>query len=553
MEAESGSKFEEKIEEAKKSPFLDMALRAHRFVHLSKRHNGRPDEVLDKDSAEGVTLRDDEYSNTVGDTINDDDVDVEPILLTEEYSQYVDRNASHIFDRLHLMSEIRALHEAGELAEGSPIPVVGASGSQAIGEWWDSAFDRDLIRGTHRFGFGSYTQMRLDPELVFNGRVEPLTEATVDAMVVDVTALSESNRVKKEGDGSDDAPGSAKKKGVDDDEEMVDATQDDDKGTNSASDSDAESEKECPEGLIIRERAAVAHLPEDELQARKWPLVQVLNIRVRKLVRGYIRLRKKADRQAKADLEVERARQAKEERRLARVAQKETDALERQRKAEEANMVWSKKEKQDFSKYYAIIGAPPLDNDGKPSWGLVKLRAGLNRKTPELVEAYGMQFELMCKFMLWADSKARTKGIALHEYLTDEKNVHKPEYKAHELDEARVTLMTAKKLHERRELLQVLRRDVLRELSRPGTRERIDKLGAVSPRDRLPGWYELNRLEVDIGLLQGVATHGFDPNQTALDHSLPFRALLAQGVIDFVESTVQAAREDPSNTAADSI
>jgi hypothetical protein len=235
------------------------------------------------------------------------------------------------------MSEIRALFEGNSLAEGCEIPVVGASGSQAIGEWWDASFDRDLIRGTAMYGYGAYRKMRMDPNLVFLGRVEPL---------------------QPKSKGEDGKNGLADED--DSDLEMDDDEQKKDEGRNPNATIACNSRDLAMELQVAKketvginspgksedaddeEAVNVAYLPREELLARKWPLVQVLNIRVRKLVRGFGRLRKKADRQAKVDLETERARQAKEEKRLAREAVREEQELERERRAAVANRLISR-------------------------------------------------------------------------------------------------------------------------------------------------------------------------------------------------------------------
>eukprot|EP00171_Calliarthron_tuberculosum_P020054 IDg20054t1 len=112
------------------------------------------------------------------------------------------------------------------------------------------------------------------------------------------------------------------------------------------------------------------------------------------------------------------------------------------------------------------------------------------------------------------------------------------------MEDARVTVVNAKKFAERRAMITTLRQDVLCDFQNATVTQLLDKRGAPVGRERLPDWWSNNRLTVDVGLLQGVATHGFDFTMTALDESLPFRNLLAQSVIDYIREKLDDHQRD---------
>lgn len=305
----------------------------------------------------------------------------------------------------------------------------------------------------------------------------------------------------------------------------------------------------------------------EELERRKWPPVNVLNVRVRKLVRGFIRMKKRAERQAKQAEESKKAQLIKDEKRLMREMQKEQAHAERERKAAQANKVWSKKEKNDFCKYYSTNGGPPLNNQGDPSWYLVKVRAQLTKKDPGTVQRYAHAFASMCECILSADEYCSRYNTSMAAYFEKygppvrtsadfqpmrDVNNEVP-YTLQQLEDARVSVVNAKKWSDRRHMVEALRREVLLRLENPAIVRKVEKKGSPVGRERLPDWWAKERLRVDIGLLQGVATHGFDANQIALDESLPFRDLLAQAVIDYIRETLEDHRQSGREINADDL
>lgn len=477
----------------------------------------------------------------------------DPILSAADYNSYFARNGTSILERMELLSGVRGLELDGSLCEGSEIPVVGASGSQALEPWWDTTFDRDLLRGTYKHGYGNYPAFLTDPNLCFLGRVQ--------LPPVPRQGASRTNGNEADGAGSD----SDRSGGEDSDSETRKKHQkklsksmspDGDEHSNSESDEEQNSDGEQPTRFV----------PLDELKRRKWPPINVLNVRVRKLVRAFARMRKRAERVAKQTEENEKARLLKEEKRLAREQQREEQVAEKERKLAEANRHWSKKEKQDFSKYFSVVGAPPLDNNGKESWSLVKTRAGLSKKEPEVIQEYAKEFTAMCETMLIADEWCKKHKAPIQVYFdqfgpkqelnddndgNESKTNSRPKKKKggsqftlHQMEDARVTLVNAKKYTERRSMITTLRQEVLCDIQNDAVLQLLDNKGSPLGRERLPDWWSSNRRTVDVGLLQGVATHGFDSTMTALDESLPFRNLLAESVIEYIREKLDDHQRD---------
>jgi len=548
-------KFQVKIAEIKKriEDVLEDAYAPHRAIvgkaRKKSRSNPKDEESEDESDSEAEGTSD-EYGNLLGPVNSDPDFVnfTDPILTSAEYDSYLSRNASSILERMELLGNIRNLYKDGSLNEGSEMPTVGASGSQAVEVWWDNAFDRDLLRGTFKHGYSNHERLLKDPELCFLGRVlQPQKEKRAN------TAEKSNGR-----NGSDSDGEGRKKKKKSDGGAGTGSDSDDDGKTD-----DEKSAKNSPQPVMF--------VPEEEFKVRKWPPVNVLNVRVRKLVRGFERMRKRAERVAKQEEDQEKSRRLKEEKRIAREKQQEEHAAEKSRKLAEANRHWSKKEKHDFCKYFSSTGAPPLDNGGKQSWALVKERAHLGKKDPAQLQTYAKEFKAMCDVMVRADEWIKKHKSSLAKFfeemgpkvdekdagadgedkITKAKKSKKPTvpYTLQQMEDARVTIVNAKKFTERNTMITTLRREVLKELNKPATKALIEKKGAPGARERLPDWWRENRQVVDVALLQGIATHGFDPAQTALDGSLPFRNLLAQNVIDYITETLSTHNTAPEFNA----
>ena len=86
---------------------------------------------------------------------------MQPVLSTVDWTDFLSRNAITIFDRLEVLKALQSPQLAGELAPGKPVPVVGASGSPALGDCWNADLDRDLLKDTLKHGYGNYVPMRV--------------------------------------------------------------------------------------------------------------------------------------------------------------------------------------------------------------------------------------------------------------------------------------------------------------------------------------------------------------------------------------------------------
>mmetsp|Transcript_2659 Transcript_2659/g.4794 ORF Transcript_2659/g.4794 Transcript_2659/m.4794 type:complete len:1931 (-) Transcript_2659:2818-8610(-) len=146
-------------------PFLETALQKHRRIVACAPSNDSDGHFFSD------ILRGYEYGEELAEPMF-----TEPVLHSPDYEDYLGRNASHLIERMDMLTELCNLARQNAFDDGMEVPVVGSSGSQSIGEYWSPDFDRDLLRGTIRHGYGNYRMMRLDPDLVYLGRTEPVVE-----------------------------------------------------------------------------------------------------------------------------------------------------------------------------------------------------------------------------------------------------------------------------------------------------------------------------------------------------------------------------------------
>eukprot|EP00180_Rhodochaete_pulchella_P003546 Plantae.Rhodophyta-Rhodochaete_pulchella.ctg6157.p1 GENE.Plantae.Rhodophyta-Rhodochaete_pulchella.ctg6157~~Plantae.Rhodophyta-Rhodochaete_pulchella.ctg6157.p1 ORF type:complete len:1056 (-),score=215.73 Plantae.Rhodophyta-Rhodochaete_pulchella.ctg6157:35-2833(-) len=163
-------------------PYLADVFQPHRTILM--------DEVDDSGRRPGL---DDDYR--VGEE-RPEPMFTEPVLQGKEFLDYLTRNAMHLIERLDLLSEIYLLGRSGALGPDSEMPFVGASGSQVIGDWWDTQCDRDLLRGTLKYGYGNYAPMRTDPDLVFRQVVALEPEEDPDEVGDEAEAKAIGNNAK---------------------------------------------------------------------------------------------------------------------------------------------------------------------------------------------------------------------------------------------------------------------------------------------------------------------------------------------------------------------
>ncbi|KAK1870431.1 hypothetical protein I4F81_012890 [Pyropia yezoensis] len=507
----------------------------------------------------------DMYGNHLGEVVETEaePLDHEPVLESADYLSYLGRNCGTMLDRLQMLQELYELYHEGSLDDDQPVPTIGASGSQLIGPWWEDRFDRDLLRGTVKHGYGSHRQLRLDPELCFLGRTEPVSEVLVeegeDGMergAVDqknvaalVGAAGTSAAAVKEDAANDQMDGAAAAVGelksgpggtvangsvaADPSRsikpDVSQPTGSGDKapasgtpvgpGLSSPNTSPVSNARKDAGAASVGSNSAVLLLPSvtvpsavdnlslEELMTRTWPSVNVLNVRVKKLVRAYMRRRKKEERKTRAEEAAEQARAAKEERKQAKEAEKEAARSRRELRMAEANMVWSKKERSDFAKFFSIVGGVPLDDTGTPSYVVLQRLAGLGRKGPESLAAYTQRFVRMCLQVVDIEDWAITHGalISSYPYKSDF-----GEFSAQELEDARVVLPTARRLRERSHELYLLRHKVIVLLRRPDGTSRLRRCSSALSSDGMPTWWADDLSVHDALLLRGVARHGFD-------------------------------------------
>jgi len=553
----------------------------------------------------------DMYGNLLGEVVETDAeaLEQEPVLESPDYLQYLERNCGTMLDRLQMLRELYELYHEGSLRDDQPVPTIGASGSQLIGPWWEDRFDRDLLRGTVKHGYGCHRLLRLDPELVFLGRSEPVSDVLVEdgddateRQVMEETldpsldnAADPTNVVVETAAPEDKDPSAAASTAatatstaavmlageavaavvrpsplpVDIKPVVASAGKPDSGKAPMSATPDpktpplpgAKMEVEQPamggNGVVLSLSGAPASAADctsiEELQSRTWPSVNVLNVRVKKLVRAYMRRRKKEARKLWAEVAAEQVRAAKEERKQAKEAEKEAARSRREQRMAEANMVWSKKERTDFAKFFSIVGGVPLDDAGAPSYVELQRLTGLGRKGPDSLAAYTQRFVRMCLQVVDIEDWAITHAslIADYPYKSDF-----GEFSAQELEDARVVLPTARRLRERSHELYVLRHKVIASLVRPDGSARLRRCSAALSSDGMPTWWVEDVAGHDALLLRGVARHGFDI--TELMRIAPLRARAITSALAYYANTPAEAdpalpysMPTPPSTAAD--
>eukprot|EP00871_Galdieria_phlegrea_P004480 jgi/Galph1/5032/GphlegSOOS_G57.1 len=212
-----------------------------------------------------------------------------------------------------------------------------------------------------------------------------------------------------------------------------------------------------------------------------WPTVQALNARVKKLVRAYHRMLKRIERQLLQEEEAEKLRQFRLERSLMKPGHGVPHERIRHMKCVP---MWSKKEKADFAKLFFNIGAPPEDTEQASCWLLVRRRAGLTRKTPEAV------------LLQSGDEEGHTLnclGVPSNELAN--------RFSPQELEDARMTLVSARKFKERRKVISAIRSLLLPKLDEPSFISAVAQCLSEARHDLQPWW----NTELDIALARGVA------------------------------------------------
>ncbi|KAK4526530.1 hypothetical protein GAYE_SCF25G4446 [Galdieria yellowstonensis] len=421
---------------------------------------------------------------------------LEPVLADPEYQSYLQKIAWSNLERIQVIQDVRVLVERGLLESNQPVPQLGTSGVHHIGPWWTSQFDRDIIRGTYKHGFGQYRAIKKDPEFIFSKMI-PLTVEEEESMETDNTVCVPLPHFSVE----EETKNGGKDVSTNSQEENAAGTR----------------ETAAMEGNSVNE--------EDKWNAEEtpyWPTVQVLNARVKKLVRAYYRMLKRMERQKQQEEELERQRQLRMDRNFVKPGLVGTGERTRYLKCVP---VWSKKEKADFAKLYFNIGAPPLDTQEISCWQLVRRRAGLTRKTPEVVEQYAKEFSTMCGQVL-------VQAGDEEGHILNSLNVPAAElagkFSPQELEDARMTLVSARKFKERRKLVQAIRDVLVPKLADQPFISTIFQCLSETRHD-LPPWWNT---ELDVALAKGVAKHAFDIKMIVEDSNLILKEVLSEVYID---------------------
>jgi len=528
---------------------VTMEYLTHRFSYLSEvfqPHRAVQSDPEPEGSDGSVGNANDAY--TFGDEVAEP-MFTEPVLENPDFKEYLVRNANHLIERLDLLHEISLLGKSGALRSDSEMPFVGASGSQVIGSWWNTQCDRDLLLGTMKHGYGNYRPMRADPSLIFKSII-PLgdedEEESAEVPASQPTNNRDNENVPMEVAKPGDTEGS-KQSGVDEQEDPKDADEDakePNNGTIGTEEMEVDADKPAENGhrdsLEGNKECKSPSSRENDQSAeaiRRWPPVQVLNTRVKKLTKGFQRLRRKQEKVAKMEEEAEKQRLAKEQKRREKEAEDEERRAEKERKLKASQRIWSKKEKADFAKYIANVGDAPLNDVGNSSWALVQERAGLSKKAPELIGEYMEDFHDMCRVILFEDENPG-------------KTWDGRKYSEQEREDAKATLPNAKRFFERKHLLRSIRDFVATGLENTEISESIKRVPKPVKKEGLPKWWQEDTEVYDKALLTGVAKHGFDPSMLATDEKLPFWRKCGEVAVDYYQD-MQENPDAPENPAYD--
>lgn len=461
--------------------------------HLANKEKLVNNAMADGNNSNGTDKEHEAASKTPEEFLEEEFRSLEPVLADPEYQSYLQKIAWSNLERIQLIQDIRVLVEKGLLESNEPVPKLGTSGVHHIGSWWTSQFDRDLIRGTYKHGFGQYRAIKKDPELIFSKAI-PLTveeEESMDmddAVCVPLPCLSTQNDAKNEG------------------RNITEQVQD-----RSASKTEGSME------------VTSANRGENEgEESPYWPTVQVLNARVKKLVRAYYRMLKRQERQRQQEEEMERQRQLRLDRNFVKPGYVGTGERTRYLKCVP---VWSKKEKADFAKLYFNIGAPPMNTPEISCWQLIRRRAGLTRKAPDVVEQYAKEFSTMCGQVL-------VQAGDEEGYILNCLNIPDSElagkFSPQELEDAKMTLVSARKFKERRKLVFGIRDVLLPKLGDQSFINTIVQCLSEARHDLQPWW----NTELDVALAKGVAKHAFDLKMIVEDPNLILKQVLSEVYMD---------------------
>ncbi|KAK4530119.1 hypothetical protein CCYA_CCYA03G0976 [Cyanidiococcus yangmingshanensis] len=435
----------------------------------------------------------------------------EPVFQEDSYLDAMERNGYNWIERLECIEDIKELVRNGDI-EGE-IPMVSASGIYVMPEWWDAEFDRALILGTYRHGYGQYEDMRRDPELYFFGRVAPLP-------------------MPEQFEGS------------------------------SPEERDAKVAEWMALDQRYRDRASALGLNEETLLGREMPTLHILNTRLKKLLKAFQRIRRRQDRRRSQREQAEERARAREEQQQARRRQREAVERERLARFEIQAQRWSKREKHDFGRLLGRLGGVIYGADGRIDWSAYKERCQLSRKFDYNLErmyietlamgrecfrrtgddALAQALDEPIEYALqWRASQHEMRLAELHRAAREgtqsatrvaalEECLRSPQLEGFpptELEEMRALFILSRRFVERVRVLHFIRVMAAPLLQNPELcAQLVEKVPPPRP-DMLPSWWSVSDGH-DIALLRGVIRYGFDTAPLALDRSLPFYEICSQ-------------------------
>lgn len=305
-------------------------------------------------------------------------------------------------------------------------------GYPGMPDWWDEDADKSLLMGVYKHGYDRHNLMRQDPALCFLSRCGPPDGAAVLAEL-----QASDDLVKNLEEEEPDAPPTPSSLEI----------------SKAALSSNVEQEqisRESPDGKLI------------------FPSSTDLNRRFRNLITAYQRYQ--------ANTKRKQERLEKLERTEAAVREKEN------RRREQAQRKWSKREEADFFRTVSSFGVEYSKETKQYDWSKFRVLSKLDRKMDESLTEYYKAFYVMCKRVLGRPLTAEEESL---QFTIDS-----------------ITEERANRALQRIDLLNKIREEVL---PHPELEER---LSLCQSSIELPDWWICGKHDKD--LLVGAAKYGLN-------------------------------------------
>lgn len=417
----------------------------------------------------------------------------DPSLNDSKWLESLEKTGPSIVRRLELMADIGYL--------------VRTNFSEFEGTWVDYEFpdypnwgeqeDRDLLKGTYKYGFGKYEKIRTDPDLCFIGKPKSFYEQEP------VDEKKKKKRERAERERAEKAKAEAERAAA----EKGEAMQVDQAAAESAPKSEEKPAAE-PKPEEVKTEPKVEEPKTEDKPAEKieddneWLAAGPLSLRVKWLLKGFNSLRKRME---------------KQKRRHDTQAAKDKKMKMKQERKDKLETEWSKREKQDFYRALITYGVPIDPETKENNFDFLKQKAKLGFKNSQTISQYYVNLLKMTRQLKQSKSADPTKHKHKKQKTGEEaEKVEKPEdYGLSEIQAMRALERVIMFINLRKKVLTM------------STEELTTRFKYARPREaKLPSWWVTP--EHDIALLKGVDKHGYSKwEDVCNDKDLPFFGILS--------------------------